>query len=276
MTVVSVCIPLYNAERYIEETMRSVLDQSFDDFELVIVDDASTDRSLDIVESIDDGRIRVLRNDSRIGGGANFDRALSAATGRYVKVLCDDDVLDVDCLTRQVAAFESSDGSGVVIVSAARRIIDDQGRVILHPRASRGFFGRIGGSAVIARCIRSGRNLIGEPSSVLMRRTDACDAGSFRADLQYAVDLDLWFRLLARGDLYYIPDELSAFRVSPQAWSSSLAPEQAGQVRALLRTYGSTVQHRQSRAHVALGSIRATARAWARRALYLALSARRT
>ena len=88
---VSVCIPTYNGEQYVERTIRSVLAQTYKDFELVVRDDGSTDATLDVVQRIDDSRVRIVAGRKNVGAGANFDLAASEATGTYVKLLCQDD-----------------------------------------------------------------------------------------------------------------------------------------------------------------------------------------
>src|SRR5207248_11536007 len=90
---VSVCIPAYNAIRFIDEAVRSVLAQSFGDLELVIVDDASHDGTAEAAESYGDARVRLFRNPTNIGAAANWNRVVSFARRRCVKVLCGDDVL---------------------------------------------------------------------------------------------------------------------------------------------------------------------------------------
>ena len=96
---VSVAIPVYNGESHLAETIDSVLAQSWDDFELIICDDRSTDGSLDVAASRADGRIRILRNDRNLGFGGNWNRCLAATQGSYIKILPQDDLLHPDCLS---------------------------------------------------------------------------------------------------------------------------------------------------------------------------------
>src|SRR5258708_29446213 len=103
---VSVCIPCYNGELFIGRTIESVLQQTFTDFELVLVDDNSTDATVAVIEKFADPRIRLVRNPVNLGMGANSNRALSLGLGRYVKLLCEDDVLHPRCLERPVAVLE--------------------------------------------------------------------------------------------------------------------------------------------------------------------------
>src|SRR5207249_7562019 len=102
---VSVCIPTYNGEAFIERTLRSVFSQHYKDYEVVLGDDGSTDGTLDVVSRFaDDDRFRIVPGESGVNAPANFNRLIAAARGRYVKLLCQDDTLYPDCLGRQVEA----------------------------------------------------------------------------------------------------------------------------------------------------------------------------
>jgi glycosyltransferase involved in cell wall biosynthesis len=271
---VSVCIPLYNSEKHIGETIRSVLDQSFEEFEIIVIDDASTDRSIEVVRSFSDARIAIHENSTNIGAGPNFNRSLSLARGEFVKLLCGDDPLYPSCLEYQLEALRRPGHEGIDMVSALRNIIDGDGRIVRRGRVSSGISGHVNGREGVEACIRAGRNLIGEPSSVLMRRRAAHAAGPFRDDLPYVIDLDMWFRILAHGDLFFIPDVLSAFRVSSASWSSRLARVQATQLRTLLRRTAGDHPDKISRWSVARGLGRSTIHTWARRLAYLIVKLR--
>ena len=123
---VSVCIPAYNAARFIGEAIGSVLAQTCRDFELVVVDDASADDTVDVVRRFSDPRLRLLRNARNLGLAGNWNRATSEARGRYVKLLCQDDLLRPDCLADQVAVLDHP-GNGDVALVCARRDITPPG-----------------------------------------------------------------------------------------------------------------------------------------------------
>src|SRR5687768_7226762 len=127
--LVSVCIPTYNAEATICQTLASVMAQTMADFEVVIADDASTDGTLREVAAFgSDPRVRVLPPGPRARMEANWNRAVEAARGRYVKVLGHDDLLYPDCLARQAAVLKDPANAGVVLVGCRRDIVDGDGR----------------------------------------------------------------------------------------------------------------------------------------------------
>jgi glycosyltransferase involved in cell wall biosynthesis len=274
---VSVCIPTYNGAAYIERTIRSVLAQSWADFELVVCDDSSTDGTLDLVRGVSDPRLRVVAGD-RVGPGANFQRAASEARGMYVKLLCQDDVLYPQCLEHQVAAIEGGARSGVVLVACRRDIVDDDDRILMHARGWHGAAGVVSGDVARRAIVRAGTNLIGEPSAVLCSRVAFERAGGFDPALAYLIDLDAWMRVLDGAALVYLPEALCTFRVSQQSWSAELRRSQAREMRALLvdlrRRYPETI----TRTDLAVGWSKPTLLSFARRAVFAApawLSARR-
>jgi len=92
MPKISVVMPLYNAEKYVEKTIRSILNQTYKDFELIIVDDCSTDNSVQVVESIQDNRIKLFRNEENKGIAYTRNRALENSSGKYIAIMDDDDI----------------------------------------------------------------------------------------------------------------------------------------------------------------------------------------
>lgn len=103
--LVSVCIPTYNNEDTIEETVSSVLRQTWKNLELVIVDDGSSDRTYELVTELaaEDKRIRLYRNGENLGMAGNWNRCLSLCRGDYLKLLCGDDLIHETLLEREVS-----------------------------------------------------------------------------------------------------------------------------------------------------------------------------
>jgi glycosyltransferase involved in cell wall biosynthesis len=270
--LVSIVVPVRNGEPFIREALRSALDQTMRDLEVVVVDNASTDGTLRVVSEIADDRVRVITGATDIGAGANWNRAVRAARGEYVKLLCADDVLEPSCLERQVAAFRAASDGRVSLVCARRQVIDDKGRRIIE----RGFVprvrGRIAPAAAARRVARSGTNPIGEPAAVLFRKDDALRAGVFREDGGYVIDLDLWLRLLVGGDLFVIDESLARFRISPGSWSVLLVRHQAAQFRGLIRSVAGEGRLGLRRRDVAMASAMAELMATSRRVLYVWLA----
>ncbi len=219
--LVTVTVPMYNNERYIAETIGSVLSQTMDDFELLIYDDHSTDRSLEIARSFDDPRITIFGSERNLGPEGNWNRAISDVRGRYVKLLCADDLLFPECLEKQLAAFELSENEGVSLVSAQRAIIDPEGKVLIN-KVNFIDGGLKAPDEVVRKMVRLGTNIIGEPVCGLYPAGLIASTSGYSARIPYTIDLDFWMQLLRLGRLWMIDEPLCAFRISNLSWSSRI------------------------------------------------------
>jgi glycosyltransferase involved in cell wall biosynthesis len=264
---VSICIPVYNGEAFVREAIASALaQQGVDSIEVLIVDNASTDRTPEIVASFTDARVRYHRNDANLGAVPNFNRAIALAQGEYVKILCADDVIYPTCVAKQLGALRRA-GPHTALACCARAVLVGQGR----RRARRAYPGRgrqIAGRDAIVACVRRGTNLIGEPGAVLARRDAIEAAGGFAPDQSFCVDIDLWFRLLLTGDLVVVAETLAGFRVRADSWSISLSRHHAESFRELIARYRDHPGVRLSRRDVLQGGAMATVNAWLRAVFY--------
>jgi glycosyltransferase involved in cell wall biosynthesis len=235
---VSVCIPTYRGAAHIAETIESALAQTFADFELVIVDDASPDETGQVVARYRDPRLRYVRSERNAGVEENWNRCLRFARGRYFKLLPHDDLIAPDCVARQVAVLEADRDERLALVFCARRIIDSRSRPVMTRRYPRSSGGVIPSRTAVRSCIRSGANLLGEPGGVLFRTALARRVGAFDASLRIVTDLDYWVRLLLHGDAYYLPERLASFRVSRGAWSVAIGAAQAAELLTFIEKVG--------------------------------------
>src|SRR6516164_5035732 len=130
MPTVSICLPVYNGERYLAQSIESALAQTYEDFELLIANDCSKDGSQNIVESYAqcDRRIQAWTNATNLGHYPNYNACIKRASGRYIKLFAQDDVLKPELLERMVAVFEAN--PTVSLAATARIWIDEEGRQI--------------------------------------------------------------------------------------------------------------------------------------------------
>ena len=222
---VSICLPAYNCEKFVGQAIESVLSQTFENFELIISDDCSTDSTLNIIKGFKDPRIRVLENKENLGMEGNWNKTLEAARGEFIKLFCNDDLLYPTCLERQVAIFDDSSNADVVLVSCKRNIIDSNGKRLL--KRGQKLRGRVPGEEAIRKTISAGTNVIGEPTAVMFRADLLRSTGAFSQSIPYLIDLDLWSRLLLKGDAYIIPEALCVFRVANISASVRMAKNQS-------------------------------------------------
>lgn len=254
---VSVTIPVYNGEAHLAETIASVLAQSWGDFELIICDDHSTDGSLDVAAACVDDRIRILRSDRNLGFGGNWNRCLAAAQGKYIKILPQDDLLHPDCLSKQAQVLESDAAGEVALVFCARDIVSPSGKSHLTRRLA-GKTTRYTGAGIAKLTAKLGTNPIGEPGSVLFRRTAAQSAGGFNGARPFVIDIDYWLRLLSHGNAVYLPDVLASFRVSRSSHSVRMARHQASEFKAFLTELKEAGHYPLSNGDIRLGGLMAT------------------
>lgn len=111
---ISICIPTYNGAPWIRETLCSVLSQNYQNFEIIVSDDASTDNTIDIIKSFDDKRIRIFRNKENLGYGKNLQKCYEKATGDIIFLMGHDDILLKNTLLKVYHAFKFYDEVGVV------------------------------------------------------------------------------------------------------------------------------------------------------------------
>lgn len=264
---VSVAIPVYNGEPYLAEAIESVLAQSHADFELVICDNASTDRTVEIARSFADPRIRILQNQRNLGFGPNWNRCLDEVRGGYIKILPHDDLLHPRCLAEQVGILDGDAAQTIALVFCARHVIGPSGKVIMTRglRRSKSLFS---GLDMARQTARKGTNPIGEPGAVLFRASAAKAAGHFNESRPFVIDIDYWLRLLKFGDAACLPEALASFRVSPNSHSVKIARHQASDYSAFLDDLKRTNLYPLSRTDLRIGRLAALVNGFGRAFFY--------
>lgn len=229
--LVSIFIPAYNAAAYLEETIRGVVGQTFQNWELLVVNNASTDSTGDILRrltaELSDPRIRILTNPCTLSMAENWNIGLQQARGEFIKLICADDIPAKDCLERQVRSLRVHPGA--ILASGARMIINSQGKKLFIRDGIRKE-GIHNGSTMIRRCILAGTNIIGDPVCVMWRRSATDQLGLFNPSVGYCTDMEYWLRLLSIGDLYYDTVPVGFYRIHKNAAAVRLANAVASDV----------------------------------------------
>lgn len=265
--LVNIGIPAYNAARFIRDTLASALRQTYPRVEIVVYDDRSTDETVDVVRSVGDDRVRLVVNAEHLGLVGNHNRILDEARGDYVKLLHADDVLAPDAIERQVRAVADP---GVALVTSRRAIIDEEGRRLMA-RGPRWREGLVSRADLERELVRAGRNLLGEPSALLVRLDAARAAGGYDESWPAVLDLEFALRILGQGDLYFIPAELVSFRVSRDQASRSVDDVQVAQLRRLLTRVQADSEGAISDSELRRGLVRVGRQAALRRGFYRAV-----
>ncbi|CKL96631.1 glycosyltransferase family 2 protein [Mycobacterium tuberculosis] len=213
--LISVCIPMYNNGATIERCLRSILEQEGVEFEIVVVDDDSSDDCAAIAATMLRPGDRLLRNEPRLGLNRNHNKCLEVARGGLIQFVHGDDRLLPGALQTLSRRFEDP---SVGMAFAPRRVESDD--IKWQQRYGRGHTrfrqlrDRNHGPSLVLQMVLHGakENWIGEPTAVMFRRQLALDAGGFRTDIYQLVDVDFWLRLMLRSAVCFVPHELSVRR----------------------------------------------------------------
>jgi len=209
---VSVNICCYNSEKFIKETIQSVLDQTFRDLELIIIDDGSKDSTSKIVRSFSDPRIKYYYQENR-GLSASRNRAIELSQGEYIALLDHDDLWEEKKLEKQIALLDSRKNLGLVYSDSY--FIDENGRIT-------GSFFKLNKPAkgcVIKELIEG--DFIPCLTAV-MRRSYMQRVGNFRDNLKIAEEYDYFIRLSLISEFDYIDEPLSRYRIHSNNTSKDL------------------------------------------------------
>jgi glycosyltransferase involved in cell wall biosynthesis len=230
--VVSVIMPVSNGERFIGAAIGSVLSQSLVVWELIVVDDGSTDDSADIARrhAETDPRLRVLRQENR-GLAAARNRGLSEAAGSLVAFLDCDDVWEPGYLQAMVARLAQAPEA--LLAFAGWRYIGERGEPL--PQAVIPF----GADPQRARCELPWRNAL-LPSAVVARTSAVRRLGGFDTTLRACEDWDLWIRLRREGAFVALPDVLVLYRVHDASMTENVEEIERGRMQVNEKHHGST------------------------------------
>lgn len=230
----SVVMPTFNNAPFVVEAVRSILDQDFDDFELVVADHSSTDGTGDLLQQFDtDSRVRLLVTEAGGGAERNWNRVTAEAVGEFVKLVCGDDLLKPGVLARQVSLLEAAPNA--VLTACPREIIDAVGATVFARRGLAALKQPASGGSAVRAAVRAGSNLFGEPGCVMMKREILEHEGNWFFEYPYVVDQATYCRVLLHGD--FVPDLTvgAAFRLNGGQWSVALRSQQAEQVKGFHR-----------------------------------------
>jgi len=233
---VSVIIPTCNRPGLLPTAIQSVLRQSFSDFELVVVDDASEDSIDSVVMAVQDNRVRVIRHDRRRGAAAARNTGIRNTNGEFVAFLDDDDEWHPDKLTRQVSVLRNSDAS-VVAAYTGYDVVDRNTNKILSQMLPE-HRGNL--SSVLLQ-----GNCVGPTSSILMKRKCFETVGMFDESLPSFQEYDLWIRLSRVYRFDYVAECLFNYHVhSNRIWTNPEAIRKGLDI--LLQKYGASETFRKT------------------------------
>jgi glycosyltransferase involved in cell wall biosynthesis len=222
--LVSVCIPTFNGSLFLHETISSVLNQTYKNLQVVISDHSSSDTTIEIIKSFNDARIELHTLVQKGQAADNWNHSYSKARGKYIQLLCQDDVLHPDCIQQHVTELERAD-ENISFSFSSRDVISPRGRKILRNRRWKTKENVINLHEAVDSLVSSGTNLFGEPCAVLMRSKSLQGTNGFKG--KYLIDLNMWLDLWQLGPALKIDRSLCQFRISKSSWTSQLQQAQS-------------------------------------------------
>jgi glycosyltransferase involved in cell wall biosynthesis len=197
---VTILMPVYNGEKYLKEAIDSIISQTFSDFEFLIIDDGSTDSSLELIKSYDDQRIRLYVNDGNKGVVAALNRGIDLAKGKYIARMDCDDISMPGRLEKQVYFLDKNLKVGVCGTSAV--FIDENGKEL-------GAYDKESGDSLALE--------IWKPSPIIhpsaMIRVSSLGQLRYKEEFIHAEDYGLWSEMSGFCKLDNLPERLLSYRV---------------------------------------------------------------
>jgi hypothetical protein len=209
---VSVCVVANRSGCQLQTTINSVLAQRFGEMEIVVVDSDSEGSALaqEILEATMDSRLRFVQTQAGTSRSESFNVAVLHSRGQFVKLLCDEDTLDPDCVAAQARVLDIN--RDVALVASHAEYVDDAGEVVERQPRHWPTMGVHAATQVVKTTVRSGGNPVGPLPAAMFRRADFSRCGGLALDPSDSPELDLWIRILRFGEFFYAPETLVSIR----------------------------------------------------------------
>ena len=203
--LVSVLMPVYNSGSYIRDSLASILNQTYKNLEVIIVDDACTDDSLDIVHSFCDSRIRLIKNPENLGLATSLNKAIRFARGEYLARMDADDIAFPNRIEKQVSFLEQH--REIDLLGTGMQYFGQSSYLNLFPETHDGCKSFL----LLNVCF-------GHPTVLFRRQVFADDSNYYKDELkQYSEEFNLWCRLVDKFKFHNLPEVLLYYRTFPSA-----------------------------------------------------------
>lgn len=214
---VSICIPVYNGRAYLRDALQSVFRQTFANWELVICDDASTDDSPELCQSLYDPRVRYLRFCQNAGQAVNWNRCIDATAGKYVLLLHQDDFLAPTFIERAIKLLDTH--PDVALVHCSVQHVDAKGSPVRVQRLYNE--DRVESGEVLFRQLVL-KGCVVNPAGVIVRKRAYESAGAFTTEIAWGIDWHMWIRIALLFEVAYLADTLAFYREHPQSGTAAV------------------------------------------------------
>jgi glycosyltransferase involved in cell wall biosynthesis len=244
MPLISVITPVYNGEKTIKETIESVLNQTFQDFELIVINDGSQDATVEIVKQVEDSRLKLFSYPNA-GQATSRNRGVSQAVGKYIAFLDADDLWTADKLDAQLQTLQANPQAAVAY--SWTNCIDESSQFL-----RRGSYITAIGD-VYAKLLLI--NFLENGSNPLIRAEALAEVGEFDASLTPAEDWDMWLRLAAHYQFVVVPSPQVLYRVSANSSSSNISKLEASCLQVIERAFRDAPESLEHLKNLSLGNL---------------------
>ncbi len=211
--LVSVCIPTYNKARYLKKSLESIIDQTYDNLEIIVSDNVSTDNTKEIVKSFTDNRVKYRRNPTNIGCYNNCNECLKVAKGEFVSFYHSDDIYEPDIVEKEVELLQNH--IDVVAVFALDRLVNDNDKIIGKTNIPKELRGRniYTFEEIFNAFLKHGNSFLICPT-FMVRRDVFEKVGLFREDtFNTAADIEMWLRIVEKFPIGILQQRLMKRRI---------------------------------------------------------------
>ena len=212
---ITVLMPVYNDEKFVRFSIESILNQTFNNFEFIIINDASSDDTLKILEEYQDSRIKIVNNDINLRVPRSLNKGLSIARGKYIARIDSDDISVKERLEKQYLFLENNREFG--LVGSYTEVIDENGKSIE-------FWNEYSEPEYIFYTLSFWNCLV--TSSVMFEKDLAIKLGGFDPDYDRTEDYELWYKITRVKKIYIIPEYLSKYRKNKSGVTAKYSEEQ--------------------------------------------------
>ena len=219
--LVCICIPAFNAELTIAETINSLIRQSYRNIQIKILDNASTDSTVKVARSIKDPRIKIFESTVNLGAEENFNKCINVASGKYTVIFHADDIYEQSIIEEQVRFLEANASVGAVFTGA--RLIDLEGKKIGKYGIPKDIakYGYVINFFDLFRLILKMSNFLICPSAMVRTNIYKFEVKKWRFNLfKSSSDLDVWLRISKKHALGFLDKPLINYRISNQQGSA--------------------------------------------------------
>jgi len=229
MPAISILMPVYNGEAFLKQAINSVLVQSFLDWELIIINDNSTDKSPEIIKWYlgQDDRIRLISNETNLGLVASLNEGINIAKGEFLARLdCDDYWSNPEKLSKQVNFLAQN--PDCALLGAWADMIDESGKHLKNfcpPVADK----KIRGQILWHNCFLH--------SSIMVRKSVLLEAGGYKREEQHVEDYGLWLRIGKIAQFANLSEVLVSYRLVPQSVTRTKNAQQLKSIISLIKKY---------------------------------------